>query len=116
WPGLLLSAARQRGWVATGVEPSSFAATYARDRHQLDVQHADLMSAQLPERHFDAIVMGDVIEHLVDPAAALARANELLRNGGLLCIVTPDAGSVVARTLRSRWWSVIPTHVQYFTR
>lgn len=116
WTGFLLSEARTRGWVVTGVEPSEFAASYAREHHQLDVQRADLMSAQLPQRHFDAIVMGDVIEHLLDPAAALARASELLRDGGLLCIVAPDAGSVVARTLRGRWWSVIPTHVQYFTR
>jgi hypothetical protein len=28
----------------------------------------------------------------------------------------PDAGSLVARGLRARWWSVIPTHVQFFTR
>jgi len=25
-------------------------------------------------------------------------------------------GSLVARGLRARWWSVIPTHVQFFTR
>jgi hypothetical protein len=28
----------------------------------------------------------------------------------------PDAGSRVARVLGRRWWSVLPTHVQYFTR
>jgi hypothetical protein len=28
----------------------------------------------------------------------------------------PDAGSLLARTMGRRWWSVIPTHVQYFTR
>ena len=28
----------------------------------------------------------------------------------------PDAGSHVARGLGRRWWSVIPTHVQFFTR
>jgi SAM-dependent methyltransferase len=116
WTGFLLAEARARGWEVTGVEPSEFAAAYARERLDLDVRSADLMNAELPERRFDAIVMGDVIEHLVDPAAALARARELLRDGGLLCLVAPDAGSLVARTLRARWWSVIPTHVQYFTR
>jgi SAM-dependent methyltransferase len=116
WTGFLLAEARLRGWAVTGVEPSEFAAAYARAQLDLDVRSADLMSAELPERRFDAIVMGDVIEHLVDPAAALARARELLRDGGVLCIVAPDAGSLVALTLRARWWSVIPTHVQYFTR
>jgi hypothetical protein len=28
----------------------------------------------------------------------------------------PDAGSRVARVMGARWWSVIPTHVHYFTR
>jgi hypothetical protein len=28
----------------------------------------------------------------------------------------PDAGSRVARVLGRRWWSVLPTHLQYFTR
>ena len=28
----------------------------------------------------------------------------------------PDAGSRLARRMGARWWSVIPTHVQYFTR
>jgi SAM-dependent methyltransferase len=74
------------------------------------------MSAELPERHFDAIVMADVIEHLADPAGALTRARGLLREGGVLCLVAPDAGSAVARALGARWWSVIPTHVHYFTR
>ena len=116
WTGFLLAEARTRGWEVTGIEPSEFAAAYAREQLGLEVLSTELINADLPPQHFDAIVMGDVIEHLVDPAAALERARELLREGGVLCLVAPDAGSVVARTLRARWWSVIPTHVQYFTR
>jgi hypothetical protein len=40
----------------------------------------------------------------------------LLRPGGIAWMALPDAGSAVARGLRARWWSVIPTHVQFFTR
>ncbi|MDQ3768722.1 MAG: class I SAM-dependent methyltransferase [Actinomycetota bacterium] len=42
----------------------------------------------------------------------------LLRADGprLAWLALPDAGSRVARALGARWWSVIPTHVQYFTR
>ncbi len=60
--------------------------------------------------------MGDVIEHLADPGEALARIAPLLRAGGVLWLTLPDAGSRVARVLGRRWWSVLPTHVQYFTR
>jgi SAM-dependent methyltransferase len=117
WLGFLLAEARERGWSEqVGVEPSAFASAYARDRLGLDVRTGDLFAAPLPERHFDAVVLGDVIEHLPRPAEALDRIATLLRPGGVAWFALPDAGSRVARTLGARWWSVIPTHVQYFTR
>jgi hypothetical protein len=41
---------------------------------------------------------------------------ELLAPGGVLVLAVPDAGSRIARVLGKRWWSVIPTHIHYFTR
>src|SRR5690606_17625621 len=58
----------------------------------------------------------DVLEHLEDPSAAARRIAELLEPGGLLFATVPDAGSLLARALGRRWWSVLPMHVQYFTR
>lgn len=60
--------------------------------------------------------MGDVIEHLIAPADALQRAHDLLAPRGVLWLALPDAGSRLARAMGRRWWSVLPTHVQYFTR
>jgi SAM-dependent methyltransferase len=116
WVGFLLDESRRRGWRAIGVEPSAYASAFARDRLGVDVVRADLFSAQLPHRAFEAIVLADVLEHLVDPGAALDRLAELLAPGGVVAFLLPDAGSRVARALGARWWSVIPTHVQYFTR
>ncbi len=62
------------------------------------------------------IVLGDVIEHLVDPLAALEHIATLLAPGGVLYMTLPDSGSWIARRLGARWWSVLPTHLQYFTR
>jgi SAM-dependent methyltransferase len=116
WTGFLLSEAQARGWRATGVEPSRFASQYARETLGLDVQTASLEHADLPRGAFDAVVMGDVIEHLPDPGAGLRRAAGLLKPRGVLHLALPDAGSGVARALGARWWSVLPTHVHYFTR
>jgi SAM-dependent methyltransferase len=117
WVGFLLAQARDRGWSRTlGVEPSEFASRYARERLGLDVIHGNLFSAELPAESFDAIAMGDVIEHLPAPADTLARLRSLLVPAGVLWLALPDAGSAVARRMGRRWWSVIPTHVQYFTR
>jgi SAM-dependent methyltransferase len=116
WVGFLLAEARERGWETLGVEPSEFASDWARDRLGLEVIRADLLDAELRERAWDAVVLGDVIEHLPDPAGALDRVATLLRPGGVVYMTLPDAGSRLARRLGPRWWSVIPTHVQYFTR
>lgn len=116
WVGFLLAVARERGWQTLGVEPSEFASTYARERLGLEVIRDDLFEADLGGRRFDAVVMGDVIEHLPRPADALDRMAEMLNPGGVAYLALPDAGSRLARRMGARWWSVIPTHVQYFTR
>ncbi len=116
WVGFLLAEARDRGWRVQGVEPSDFASRHAREDLGLDVVRADLFEADLPQRAFDAVVLGDVIEHLPRPGDALERVASLLAAEGVLCLTLPDAGSRVARVMGRRWWSVIPPHVQYFTR
>jgi SAM-dependent methyltransferase len=116
WVGFLLAEAREMGWQTTGVEPSQAASAIARDRLGVDVITGDLESAPLPLASFDAAVLGDVLEHLPDPGAALDRAATLLRPGGVAWFTLPDAGSWVARAMGRRWWSVIPPHVQFFTQ
>jgi SAM-dependent methyltransferase len=115
WVGFLAAEAQQRGWAPTGVEPSTWAAARARERG-IEVLEAPLLEAPLPEREFTAVTMGDVIEHLPDPGGALDRVRALLRDDGVVWLALPDAGSLLARAMGRRWWSVIPTHVQYFTR
>ena len=116
WVGFLLSEAEKRGWQGTGIEPSGFASAYARERLGLDVRTEDLFTANLEAGAYDAIFLGDVIEHLPRPGDALDRFAELLAPGGVLAMALPDAGSRLARAMGRRWWAVLPTHVQYFTR
>ncbi len=116
WVGYLLDEARGRGWSTVGIEPSSFASAYARDRFGLDVRTEELHDAEIAPRSCDAVVLCDVIEHIPDPGAALDRIAGLCRPDAVLYLALPDAGSRVAALLGSRWWSVLPTHVQYFTR
>lgn len=116
WVGYLLAEARVRGWRGVGVEPSEFAARYAREQLGLDVRTGELLGDHLPEGPFEAVVLGDVLEHLPRADKALERISELVVPGGVVAMALPDAGSRVARLLGRRWWSVIPTHVHYFTR
>ncbi len=55
-----------------------------------------------PDGHFDLVIAGEVIEHLMyDPLHMLLEARRVLRDDGFLLITTPNVGSVtsVAKTL-----------------
>jgi SAM-dependent methyltransferase len=82
----------------------------------LSVQVADIADADLADGGFRVAVLCDVLEHLADPGRALARVARLLEPNGVLFLTVPDAGSRLARVMGRRWWSVLPMHLQYFTR
>ncbi len=115
WTGSFLVAARARGWDVEGVEPSRWAAERAMARG-VNVQQCALEDADLGDGTFDAAVLCDVLEHLLDPGEALRRLRPRLRTGAVLYVTVPDAGSLIARAMGRRWWSVLPMHLQYFTR
>lgn len=115
WTGSLLDAAADVGWEACGVEPSAWAAARAAERGH-DVRVGTLDDVDLGSASVQVVTCCDVLEHLDDPVAALRRIAALLEPGGLLFATVPDAGSALARTLGRRWWSVLPMHVQHFTR
>ena len=56
----------------------------------------------------------DYIEHSIDPAGDFARANELLRPGGILAISTGDIATLVARLSGRRWHLLTPRHHNFF--
>jgi SAM-dependent methyltransferase len=114
WTGSFLVAARDRGWDPVGIEPSRWAAEFAVSRG-LDVRIADLFDHGLEPEAYRLVVACDVIEHVVDPRRAIEIGRSLLEAGGAIYLTVPNAGSLVARMLGGRWWSVLPMHVQYFT-
>ena len=109
--GVLLDEARKRGYETTGLELSADAARHARETLGLDVQEVPLESFDPGERRFDVIMLADLIEHLEDPVRALDRCYELLADGGVLCVVTPDPSSRTAQIAGSKWWGYIPAHM-----
>jgi 2-polyprenyl-3-methyl-5-hydroxy-6-metoxy-1,4-benzoquinol methylase len=94
--GLLLSVAPP-GWIAVGLEPGEGAAELARRELGVQVRRQHLETLDPAER-FDVITFFDVIEHLVDPIAALRRAAAHLSPGGAIVVKVPD---ISARALRA---------------
>lgn len=114
--GILMNLARERGWEVDGVEPSAWAVAFARDRYGLAVREGVFETSAVPPSSVDAVTMVDFIEHTARPYDAVRRAAEVLRPGGLLCVVTPDIRSAAARIAGGTWWHFRPAHLAYFTR
>jgi len=113
--GNFLAAAKDSGWQAYGTEINPAAAERARARG-IEMHLGSLNDAPWPEGHFDAVALRDVLEHLPEARAELARIHRLLRPGGLLYIWVPNIGALTGRLLGPRWGAVVfPWHFNYFT-
>jgi hypothetical protein len=63
---------------------------------------------------YAAVTMWDYIEHSLEPAGDLARANELLVVGGVVALSTGDRDSLTARLSGRRWHLLTPRHHNFF--
>jgi len=109
--GVLLAEARARGYEGLGLELAAGAIRHARDELGLTVLDVPLEEfSQQAAEPFDVIVLADVLEHLDDPVDAIDTCCELLADGGVLCVVTPDPASPAARLCGRRWWGFLPAH------
>jgi SAM-dependent methyltransferase len=113
--GLFAELARDAGWEVQGIEPSLWLAEKARRRLGDVVVCARFEEVALPAESFDAVCLWDVLEHVDDPAAFLARAAALLRPGGLLALNVPNLQSRIARALGRRWPLLLPEHLFFFS-
>ena len=112
--GAFVATAKKRGWVASGLEISEYAAAAGRAKG-LDIKTGTVDSAEFSQQTFDIITLWDVFEHFPDPRAALVKIYSWLKPNGLLVLNLPDAGSVYARTMGKHWQLIIPPeHLHLF--
>jgi 2-polyprenyl-3-methyl-5-hydroxy-6-metoxy-1,4-benzoquinol methylase len=115
---------RQRGveWIL-GIEPDpDDAAAAARSCDRGLPVRLDDVREDFPGR-FDAVLFGDVLEHLGDPTQALVRVRPWLSPRGVVVASLPNVGhwSVIADLLAGRFdyvpYSILSgTHLRFFTR
>jgi SAM-dependent methyltransferase len=114
--GGYLLAGRDLGMTVEGFEPSETHSTIARDALDLSVT-VDYFSADKVEgRRFDIVILSHVIEHIYKPANFLAELVSVLKPGGILLVVTPNADAVIARLVGRAWPMLVPIdHVTMLT-
>jgi methionine biosynthesis protein MetW len=115
----------ERGASVLGLEPDADAAEAAR-RRGFEVVTGSVEDPQAIAAlggPFDAVVCGDVLEHLADPWTALRRLTGLLRPGGIAAVSLPNAAHWTVRRalLRGRFpredhGLFDRTHLRWLTR
>jgi methionine biosynthesis protein MetW len=124
--GYVAAALAAKGATTVGIEPDPAMAAAAEDHcehvYAVTVEEAREL-AELTRDRFDAVILGDVLEHLVDPWATLAWARSLLAPGGHVVVSLPNAAhwSVRWSLLRGRWdyadhGLMDRTHLRFFTQ
>jgi SAM-dependent methyltransferase len=115
--GLFMKEAERRGWAVDAVEPSAWAARYAREVTGVVVHEGFLSENHSKlQPQYDAVVSWDVLEHVRDPLTFLKECADFLPPGGILCFSTLDIDSWAPRLLRRRWPWLMDMHIQYFDR
>lgn len=115
--GFLVQAAGEAGFDATGLEPASACVQWSRRELGVEMVQDLVEVARFEAASFDVVTLMDVIEHLVDPALALARIRKWLRPGGLVVIETGDFSALLPRVCGRRWYYYDPPqHLTYFSR
>ena len=113
--GNQLALLARAGWQAEGLDmdPRAVAAACARG---LTARCGDLLQTDLPTKHFDAVTLVHVLEHLPEPVAHLRAALRLLKPGGRLIIITPNVRALGHRIYGADWRGLEPPrHLQLFT-
>ncbi len=91
--GNLLSAIRDAtGATVAGIEPSEIAAAVARDEYGVEVRPVgvEVFLASGAAERYDLVILHHVLEHLLDPAAALRALTGFLAPGGRLYVAVPN--------------------------
>ena len=64
---------------------------------KVDHFDAERDSFPYPEGHFDVVVAGEIIEHMIyDPMHLVVESRRVLREGGALIVTTPNVGSITS--------------------
>ena len=113
--GTRLQQLKSMGHEVTGQDLVAAAAATAA-RHGVHVHVGDLETLGLPQGSFDVVALHHVLEHVPDPVATLRACHGLLRPGGHLVSVHPNAASRLHRRFGKDWVGLdAPRHLHVFS-
>jgi len=111
--GDFLSVAKKY-YEVEGLELSKWASNIATRKGF--VIHQKILQDMVVPNSYDIITLWGVIEHFEYPKDEIKNIYRILRKGGIVCVWTPDVGSLLANILGKNWWNHQGQHIQMFTK
>jgi 2-polyprenyl-3-methyl-5-hydroxy-6-metoxy-1,4-benzoquinol methylase len=115
--GYFLELAKNKNFQPFGVEFSEYSANIAQKKFgEKNIFCGTLEQAPFAPNSFDAIAMSDLIEHVRNPIVTLSKAASLLKDDGIIMIMTPNSQSVSHYFMGKRWTHYKLEHFFYFNK
>lgn len=113
--GKFMALAAGKGWDVEGVDVSLFAVQVAREKG-LKAHLGTIDSLSLPPESFDVVTAFDVLEHVRDLRSFLEAIHAVLKPGGRLILLSPNAGAFRAIIMAEQWigYRTSLEHLHYF--
>ncbi len=124
--GFSLSHFERSGWQVHGLDYSLAGVKTMNPHCERFVSTGDV-SNLLEERlqsslRYDAVLLTNVLEHVIDPPELLRSLRSLLAPGGIAVVTVPNDFSALQQYLldkglvRDPYWIALPDHLAYFTK
>ncbi len=112
--GFFLEVAASAGWDVAGVELSAYSAGLAGRKFGHRIFKGTLEQARFPDGAFELVTLTDLLEHIPKPRLFMKEVRRVLRDAGVLMIVTPNAASLSLALMGSKWSHFKLEHLCYF--
>ncbi|WP_167759905.1 class I SAM-dependent methyltransferase [Methylotenera oryzisoli] len=100
------------GWQAEGLDFDDNAVNVAASKGLL-VHKGDIFAQNFSDSSFDVVFSNNVIEHVSDPFALLKESARVIKPGGFLVAITPNAGSKLHQKFKENWRGLEPPRHLY---
>jgi SAM-dependent methyltransferase len=113
--GGFLAFLKQHGFSnLKGVEIDQKCVEYARNHFELDVATGTVTSLPYNDGSIDLLIYNHVLEHLYDPLLALAEANRVLKDDGIVFVEVPNADRYEDGRIFDFYWFCMREHINHF--
>ncbi len=113
--GFFLAVAKQKGWEVYGTEYSDEDIVICEGKG-ITMFKGKLNDSPFAAKSFDVITSFEVLEHINNPEDEISKFNELLRDGGIVYLTTPNFNSLNRYLLKAKFNILsYPDHLCYYT-